>query len=93
MYNGARAGTRDEEPMVAEFRGIVSLEISNPMLTAWDWNSAVSVTSSSAGRFVGGVLIMKLELLCSPRSGLLDDGQHAATSRERYGNSESRSGS
>lgn len=92
MYNGARAGTRDEEPMVAEIREIVSLEISNLILTAWDWNSAVSVTSSSAGRFVG-VLVMKLKLLCSPRAGLLDDGQHAATSRERYGNSESRSGS
>lgn len=91
MYNGARAGTRDEEPMVAEIRGIVSLEISNLILTAWDWNSAVSVTSSSAGRFVG-VLVMKLKLLCSPRAGLLD-GQHAATSRERYDYSESRSGS
>lgn len=93
MYNGARAGTRDEEPMVAKIRGIVSLEISNLILAAWDWNSAVSVTSSGAGRFVCGVLVMRLKLLCSPRAGLLDDGQHAATSRERYGNSESRSGS
>lgn len=74
-----------------EFAEMFSLEISNLVLCAWYWNSAVSVTSSSSGRFVG-VLVMKLKLLCSPRAGLLDDEQRAATSRERYDNSKSLSG-
>lgn len=92
VYRGAGAGAREVEFIVAESRWIVSLKISTQVSFASGWKNAVSMSSPSAGRFVG-VSVMKLKLLCSPRGGLMDDRQRVTASRKRCDSNKSPSGS
>lgn len=92
VYSGAGAGAREVEVIVPESRWIVSSKISTQVSFASGWENAVSVSSPSADRFVG-VLVMKLKLLCSPRAGLMDDWQRVTASRKRWNSNKSPSGS